>query len=292
MLNFKNYAIYYGLMRRTNVILITLFLFTINLYSQSLTIFTDGFTNSFTNDNKIDTYTNLEMTNIGGNYYVVLSNGNWTSNGNMISQNIRLSNGYQWEYLIFDYSFITNGFAGPPADFYIDVLKSDNTVLISTITDRQYPLTNITESTIKLRAKFIASPVGNKSAILDFWKITIKPKEKEKTTVSEYEPKYKDRFYGAPAPFKIGAAEKIRFYYEFKKDCKITLKIYDVNYRLVRIIKNGEYYSAHENLDATWNGKNGAGYFVMSGVYVAVLEIENDDGSTEKPDPFVFAVIK
>ena len=197
-----------------------------------------------------------------------------------------LFNGYNWEYLIFDYSII--GSSGN-AFFYIDILKSDNTVLINDITNEQYFIGNITFSTIKLKAKLAKTPGGNKRPILEFWKITAAPKSKE----TKYEPVRTGVFYGAPAPLKIkSSSDKIRFYYKLENNCWVTLKIYNINYKLVKIVQNEEYYSAGSNLDASWDGKNGIGQPVISGVYVAILEIKNENGDIEKLDPFSFAVIR
>lgn len=100
------------------------------------------------------------------------------------------------------------------------------------------------------------------------------------------------KFYAAPAPLRIENSSATRFYYRFARDCTADLLIYDTNYNLVRKVSEGKPYTAGSYLDAVWDAKNGAGLNVISGVYIAILEIKNSDGSKESPDPFAFAVIR
>ncbi len=257
------------------IIIIFLIFISTNLTAQEVTIFTDGFTNL----NGLSAHSNVKITNIFSTNYLTTSNS--PGNGYAISTNIVLNPDKQWYYLYFDYLYV--GVVGR-ASFSIYILKPDDSQIAYT-TNSPYSISHVTSKTIKLKATFSSS--GSKKPILDFWKITAEPK----ASVSEYTPIYKGIFYGAPAPFKIGSSP-MRFYYTFSKNCSVTLKIYDLNYRLVKTVQKDMHYAVKDNLGAVWDGKNGDGYTVLSGVYIAILEITNDDGTTEKMDPFSFAVVR
>jgi len=265
-----------------------IFIFLSNL--RAITIFTDGFTNSITNDKKIISYSNVKATNVSG-WGISLSN--WGEPGYIISTNIILPKGYEWESLIYMWSILTQVGAGPlNPKLNIQILDITNNIItnISFANEGRivFSINKITNSEIKLRAQFSNAPSGNKSPFLDYWILTIR----KRYTPEPYEPFNVGKFYGAPSPFKISEGKEMRFYYKVEEESYITIKIFDNDYNLVKIINNRRHYNLGSNIDAAWDGKNECGVKVMSGVYIAVMEIERIDGSKRKIEPFIFSVIK
>ncbi len=147
------------------------------------------------------------------------------------------------------------------------------------------PLSIKNAESIKLKAEF---DYGTSSGplILYSWEVT-------GAEIPDPDPvRNTNAFIGAPSPLEINDEDsRIKFYYMFKKDCEATFEILDPNYNLVKTLFENKTYSSGESLNTTWNGKNGNEIYVMSGVYIAILKI-NNDGTEGSPDPFIFAVIR
>ena len=68
--------------------------------------------------------------------------------------------------------------------------------------------------------------------------------------------------------------------YEISEFTQATLSLYDINGRLVKMLVDDMlapgYYTA------VWNGTEGSGYQVSSGIYIAVLKTAGRDIQTRK----------
>ncbi|MFH1073505.1 MAG: hypothetical protein V1752_00290 [Candidatus Firestonebacteria bacterium] len=91
----------------------------------------------------------------------------------------------------------------------------------------------------------------------------------------------------SPVPFTPGTGSKLAINYILTKDSKVTLRIYSLSGELVKEFlyasgaDGGRGDAAGYNNKIEWDGSNGDGMSVASGVYVVRLVIEPADG-TEK----------
>lgn len=81
-----------------------------------------------------------------------------------------------------------------------------------------------------------------------------------------------------PDPFRPTGANVNTIKYTLSKDCNISIKIYDVNGQLVKILAKGSAKQG-ENL-AVWNGKNDNGSLVGNGVYTYWINATDTLGRT------------
>lgn len=253
-------------------------------YSRTL-IFED-----FNDESRISFKSNISITNSN----VILSNfslGGET--GYCISSNIIKPYNTKWDMLFLNY-FITN-FTFPPAipKFNLIILNQDKTVLsgpyeffYNSVNSIDLGLINSLNdlNVIKLKILLYCGTSGNKATPkINSYEITINDIQTNTFTSKN------KGLTGAPSPFKVDNNSFIRFYYKFEKDCNASLKIYDTNYNMIKVIFENQIFRSGSDLDGTWDGKNGNNVKVLSGVYIAILEI---DGSTSGVDPFIFALIR
>lgn len=82
-----------------------------------------------------------------------------------------------------------------------------------------------------------------------------------------------ENVYNFPNPFKLNLQRtQIRYYLE--NSSSVTIKIYDLNNQLVKIILNNLLKSEGEHTEDFWEGKNAAGDFVASGVYFCKIDAD------------------
>jgi hypothetical protein len=74
-----------------------------------------------------------------------------------------------------------------------------------------------------------------------------------------------------PNPFRAGN-EALTFDFAFPKECNLTLKVYTLQGRLVRTVAQDLRVPGGVRQSVTWDGRNGSGYLVNNGVYMAVTE--------------------
>lgn len=247
----------------------------------STTVFSD----TFDNTNKISFRSNagiqsgnLIITNLAANNYGTASSIFFTRETNE-----------DWKTLTVNYT-ITNDIPYN-AKLTTFILDENNQTLFSS-SDKTIILSdkiNLKEKTkLKLKALLFTGSAGKTGTpLLHSWEVTISKKIARNITPIHAS------FYAAPSPLKItDSTSQTRFYYKIKKNCKATLKIYDTNYNLIITKAENENYSTDSYLNITWDGKNGNNVPVISGVYIAILKINNDDGTKDNPDPFIFAVIR
>jgi len=257
-------------------------------YAYSEIIFEDDFDNK----SKVSYYSNIIFTNS----LVKLSNDSSISKGIIVSKKFSKTTNQKWNYIKVEYRTIDNE-PIVKTKITIQILNTNQNILYSVDLPQSKNIEiidistlNFEEKTLMLKAILDTGIFGPPFTPLElsYWEmVTIG--EEIQTNI----PIHPETFIGAPAPLKIdNASSKIRFYYTLKKDCSVTLKIYDTNYNLIKTILNNERYEGNTNLDAFWDGKNGNGIYVMSGAYIAIMTIKNDDGSEENIDPFVFAIIR
>ncbi|MBU1076104.1 MAG: hypothetical protein KKH98_02345 [Spirochaetes bacterium] len=267
--------------------LFTLFIILVLVTSSfAYTLFED----SFDDESKITFKTNIIVTNGS------VINPNWPSppnTGYIFSTLVTRTTNEQWEFLISDYQITNSGPFPPPTFPKVTVKIYDqytNELLSSTEKTIDLSIYNNIKTNTSLLLKAVLNcgfPGNEGTPILDSWKITANEVVRLNITPVHAS------FYGAPAPLKKDYNDStIRFYYKIQKNCTVSLKIYDTNYNLIKNISTDKHYSAGDNLNETWDGKNGNNIQVMSGVYIAILKVENSDGSKESLDPFIFAVIR
>lgn len=87
--------------------------------------------------------------------------------------------------------------------------------------------------------------------------------------------------YNFPNPFnpELSATSIV---YRLAVDSQISLKIYDVSSRLVRVLEENVSKMALIDYSVVWDGRNGQGEYVANNVYFCVLEIENQDRVVRK----------
>ncbi len=251
----------------------------INIYADT-TIFTDDFINT----NYISVRSNIIITNSNA----VLSS--IKSNGILYSVVITKSTNETWHYFNVSYEITNSGSTPPPLPkITFDIYDANNTVLISGIINTSHDISSITSGKIKIRANFSPGIGGNTGTpLLKNWSLTVSVKQDSDEDII---PDIEGKFYGAPAPFKISDST-IRFYYSITEDSYVTLEIYDANYFLVKTVEDDKKYSVGDSLDAVWDGKNGEGISVYSGLYVAKLIIKDSNKNIKSTSMFPFAIIR
>ncbi len=80
-----------------------------------------------------------------------------------------------------------------------------------------------------------------------------------------------ENVYAYPNPFNP-EIESVNFRFRLARDGSVTVKVYDVSSTLVNTINTGSPMVAGEELQVTWNGRNGRGIAVANGVYFYVIE--------------------
>ncbi len=239
------------------------------------------FSDDFIDTSFISYSTNILITNSTA----ILSNTG--KNGILISDLITLESNESWSYLYIDYS-ITNSNNPKPKIFFNILDSSGNKTSFTNLQSDIIDISGLTNKSIKLEAILVRATVtGNGTPLLNQWKVTINIF----STVESNLPLYSDRFYGAPTPFK-SSDSNLRFYYTFNEDSYVTLEIYDSGYNLVKIIEDNRFYSGGSSLDATWDGRNGNGIKVSSGLYMAKIIIKDKNNSIKDTYNFPFGVIR
>ncbi len=262
------------------IITFLLLFFSTTILKGEITVFTDDFNNT----SYISVISNVTITNS----MAVLSNVNF--DGVLYSSIISKKTNEVWNYLIIDYEKTNTGSTAPDINF--DICDTNGSILIANLTNHTVQLSVFAEikdrNKIKIKADFIKGiGVTKGSVLLKKWSVSVNVK----STISEAYPDYSDKFYAAPTPFKI-SDNKIRFYYLFSENSIVSLDIYDVNYILVKSICSDKNYSAGSYLNETWNGKNGNGVSVYSGLYIAKLTVKDSNKNIKSTLIFPFAVIK
>lgn len=100
--------------------------------------------------------------------------------------------------------------------------------------------------------------------------------------------------FGAPNPVNIGiAGQKIQFLYSkvWGSDCTVDLQIYTIYGELVKNVAMGKPYLSDETLNLDWDGNNGSGKQVASGIYTAIMNVKYATSQKERL-VFNFAVYK
>ncbi len=267
------------------LVIILLVFITSSSYSETL------FIDDFNDETQIPSKSNIIIQ--GGNVFI--SNISASNKGYIMSILITRQSNEQWNLLTTDYEITNKNPPYPHPKLIIKVLDKNTNELLSNQNPSQNKSINLANyNEIKINTSIISKAIldceskGYGTPILNSWEVSVNMIESSIIT------KHSNTFYGAPSPFKIDDTSSfIRLYYkDFKKNCSVTLKIYDTNYSLIRNITDKKRYSSGHSLNETWNGKNGNNVQVMSGVYVAVIKIKNTDGTSENPDPFIFAVIR
>ncbi|MBN1348974.1 T9SS type A sorting domain-containing protein [candidate division KSB1 bacterium] len=73
--------------------------------------------------------------------------------------------------------------------------------------------------------------------------------------------------YNFPNPFYVGA-ENTHIRYFLTEASPVSIRIYDINHKLVKIIIDGAFRAPGEHVNDTWDGKNAADETVGNGVYI------------------------
>jgi hypothetical protein len=99
--------------------------------------------------------------------------------------------------------------------------------------------------------------------------------------------------FAAPNPVNLSVDKNVTFLYSpgTTKSWTADLRIYTIYGELVKVVFQGKSFTAGSSLSETWNGKNGAGNQVASGLYSAILDVKYSNGQTEK-STFNFAVYR
>ncbi len=84
-----------------------------------------------------------------------------------------------------------------------------------------------------------------------------------------------------PTPFAAGR-ESTAFVYYLDSPARVTLRIWTARGESVRALLDGSPREAGLHQDTTWDGRNGRGHVVMSGVYLAELQVDYDSGGRER----------
>lgn len=80
-------------------------------------------------------------------------------------------------------------------------------------------------------------------------------------------------FYSYPNPFYISKGEVAKIQYYIDKPADVSLVIYDITGRKVRVLAEKRHQGAGILYRYEWDGKNDAGKLVLSGVYYSVLDV-------------------
>ncbi len=162
-------------------------------------------------------------------------------------------------------------------------------------------ISSITNQTsIKIQADF--STIAGTTSTLTSWAVTVTE------PASGDPPADVGKFYGYPSPLIIESREScMTFKYSTESSSelqgapitqpgKVTLTILDLNNNLVKTVCDNKQYPLSgfnsSYFEEKWDGKNGNGVAVMSGSYIAKLEIKYDDGTKSNIPTFVFAIIR
>ncbi len=257
------------------------------------------FSDDFSNTNKISYKSNIKITN----GQAIMTNTGAGKKGILISTIITRASNETWD------SLTANGNFTNSTSIIISVLDTNNSYSnnLGMIDDSNpkktfYKLSQyITNRSIKLKAKFVTPNIS--SPELTSWEVTVKD------VISGEVPGDPKKFYGFPSPFIIESqVSLITFKYSTEsselqgapitktKPGKVTLTILDLNNNLVKTVCDNKQYplSGFNSswFGEEWDGKNGNGIAVMSGAYIAKLEITYDDGTKPNITPFRFAVIR
>ncbi len=85
--------------------------------------------------------------------------------------------------------------------------------------------------------------------------------------------------YTYPNPINPGI-ESTTIYYRLKTTARVSIKIYDTNGKLVRILLNKNLKAANTEHIIRWNGKNEKGLFVPAGMYLYIIETGSHESLT------------
>jgi hypothetical protein len=83
-------------------------------------------------------------------------------------------------------------------------------------------------------------------------------------------------FYNYPNPFAAGSGTTTIQYY-LNSDSKVSLKIFDLISRKVKVIVNDEQQTGGTLHKYVWDGRNDGGKIVVNGVYYAVIKINGSE---------------
>jgi len=83
-------------------------------------------------------------------------------------------------------------------------------------------------------------------------------------------------FYNYPNPFAAGSGTTTIQYY-LNRDSKVSLKIFDLISRKVKVIVDDEQQAGGTLHKYTWDGKNDDGKTVVNGVYYSVIKINGSE---------------
>ncbi len=99
--------------------------------------------------------------------------------------------------------------------------------------------------------------------------------------------------FASPNPLNLGLGQTIKFSYSktFGTDCTLTLQVFTIYGDLVKTLAQDKAFTGDMTLGIEWDGKNGVGRQVASGIYTAVLGI-NYSGEHKEKQVFNFAVYK
>jgi hypothetical protein len=102
------------------------------------------------------------------------------------------------------------------------------------------------------------------------------------STLSLQKAKLEDAYHNFPNPFNPDApAGSTHIEYYLANQAEVTIKILTLEGRPVRDLLNKSIKPAGLHYEDEWDGSNGAGGKVRSGVYLCVLEVK-DAGGTKK----------
>ena len=82
--------------------------------------------------------------------------------------------------------------------------------------------------------------------------------------------------YNYPNPFNP-RTESTSIHYRLKTSTRVSVKIYDINGKIVRVLLNNEHKSGNIEHEIRWNGKNHEGVFVPAGMYLYVIETGSNE---------------
>lgn len=77
-------------------------------------------------------------------------------------------------------------------------------------------------------------------------------------------------FTNYPNPFKIGKKTTLSYYLE--NDCKVSIKVYDLTGRLLKVILDNENKLKGPHNEDFWDGTDENGRYVMAGTYLVKIE--------------------
>ena len=129
----------------------------------------------------------------------------------------------------------------------------------------------------------VSSPVGLTKGTVE-WYFYCRDKVGTPVVINKISFTKKDRFhmdpaefYGYPNPFNP-LKESMKIRYKLASDSIITMRLYDVNGRLVSIVMSEALRNKGVNTEL-WDGKNDVGDLIANGVYFAKITGRNEDSS-------------